>query len=112
MLYITFKETLKLRTNNFVKSFFFQVEPMGKKKYVLMTSYKRVRICGHLVTFTRVNSCLKWKSDLNLIIFELSTYFGHIVQFLSLFENLKLTYLSKYHDQFYKSSNSTSKLFK
>ena len=85
---------------------------IGKKKHDMMTSCKRVRICGHLVTFTLVNSCSKWTSDLNLLVFEHSTYFRHIVQFLPLFENLTLRYLSKYHDEFYNSSNGTSKLFK
>ena len=77
-----------------------------------MTSSKKIRLCGHIVNFTtsKNNNEFETKnSDMSFIIFNTPVYYSSIVSYLSLFENLNLSILSNFQNNFYKNKNN--KLF-
>ena len=60
---------------------------------------KKVRICGHLVEFS--SSELKngtSVSNMSRIVLTTPVYLKHILSYLTLFENVKLKNISKFHN--------------
>ena len=66
-----------------------------KKSESIQTSSKRIRLCGHIITFSNN------KSNISDLIFTNSTYYGRIISFLSFIDILKLRNLSKFHNSWF-----------